>query len=45
MEGTGMKIQLAFCENLEAINDSNIGQSSYKVEKLNKNQADNHLEN
>lgn len=37
--------KLAFCENLEAINNSNIGQSSYKVEKLNKNQLDHPLKN
>lgn len=37
--------KLAFCENLEAINNSNIGQSSHKVEKLNKNQLDHPLEN
>lgn len=37
--------KLAFCENLEAINNSNMGQSSHKVEKLSKNQLDHPLEN
>lgn len=37
--------KLAFCENLEAINNSNIGQSSHKVERLNKTQLGHPLEN
>lgn len=37
--------KLAFCENLEAINNSTIGQSSHKVERLNKTQLGHPLEN